>query len=144
MDMAMDYQERGALQTSTASTVSTATLDRANQVLRETRQQFIDGFKKQCDTIAALADEIVANPLSSDRAIKLLHGMAGLGGTIGFPRVSAKAGALEELLRRSPERRVDLRDGAAALDSAFTEDVAEPDLDRPSSSPDGPSMTVLL
>ena len=84
MDMAMDYQERGALQTSTASTVSTATLDRANQVLRETRQQFIDGFNKQCATIAALADEIVANPLSSDRAIKLLHGMAGLGGTIAI------------------------------------------------------------
>jgi DNA-binding response OmpR family regulator len=141
MDTRLENQHRERLR---ASAVSTATVDDASAALGETRQQFIEAFDSQCDAIAALADETVANPSSSEHAIKLLHRMAGLGGTIGFPRVSGRAGALEEALRASPGIRIELRDGVATLRSAFAQDAAEPSPDWASPRPQGSSMTVLV
>ena len=127
-----------------ACAVSTAAPDDVDRVLRETRQQFAAVFAWMCDNIAAPGDQIRTNPSSSNHAIKLLHRMAGLGGTVGFPRVSAKAAELEEALRASLVGPAELRDGVAALRSAFAQDVAEPAPEMASSEPQGSSMTVLL
>jgi DNA-binding response OmpR family regulator len=127
-----------------ASAASAAAPDDVDRVLRETRQQFAGVFAWMCDTIAARGDHIRTNPSSADHPIKLLHRMAGLGGTVGFPRVSAKAAELEEALRASLVGPAELRDGVAALRSAFAQDLAEPAPELASSQPQGSSMTVLL
>lgn len=52
--------------------------------------------------------------------------MAGLGGTLGFHRVSAKAAAFEEGLRSGAMSDDALRDATAGLRAAFAADVANP------------------
>ena len=123
---------------------ATATPDDVSRVLRETRQQFVGAFAGQCDTIAAAADQSGTPSASSEHAIALLHRMAGLGGTVGFPRVSAKAAELEEALRAATVSPVELRDAVAALQGAFAQDVAEPRAETAPALPRGPALTVLL
>jgi DNA-binding response OmpR family regulator len=127
-----------------ASAVSAAAADNVDAVLHEARQQFMGAFSSQCDTIAELADQTRTNPLSSEHAITLLHRMAGLGGTLGFPRVSVKAAELEESLRASAIGPAEVGSGVTALRSAFAQDAAGPGPEWTSPEPQSSSMTVLL
>jgi two-component system, cell cycle response regulator len=139
---------------------SSAAPDDVDRVVRETRQQFVGGFAAQCERIAAAAE----SGTGAGQAIESLHRMAGLAGTIGFPRVSTKAAELENALRgsllkrdarsasllnedalgESPISGTELRDGVAALRQAFSRDVVEPVAQPASPGPGSASMTVLL
>ena len=101
-------------------------------------------FAKQCDTIAEPADQTQTDPSASRARHPQLHRMAGVGGTLGFPRVSVKAAELEDALRASPVSSVELRDGIAALHGAFSLDAAEPPPEWASPQPQGSAMTVLV
>ncbi len=118
-----------------------ADLDR---VLGEARQRFVSAFDAQCDSLAPPADQAGVKPLPLTAAVALLHRMAGLGGTIGFPRVSAKAAELEEALDTGTMTRADLGAATAALRAAFNSDVAGPGPAAPALAPAAASMTVLL
>ena len=91
----------------------------------------------------AADDQAGLTPLTED-ARKALHRMAGLGGTVGFPRVSVKAAALEGAARDTPMSRVELLEVVAGLRRAFALDMADPDAGLPSLPPAVAAMTVLL
>jgi DNA-binding response OmpR family regulator len=114
-------------------------------VLRETRQQFVTGFTAQCEDIVERADQQSADPDSARAVTQWLHRVAGLGGTIGFPRVSAKAAELEDAIRDSALSPQQVRDGIAALRSAFAADVAAPVMPTTGGSVAvGPALTVMI
>jgi DNA-binding response OmpR family regulator len=113
-------------------------------VLRETRQQFVSSFTGQCEDLVERADRLLTNPESAKDVAGWLHRIAGLGGTVGFPRVSTKAAELEDAVRDcalDPQR---LRDGIAALRSAFAEDVAGPLVPTAALTAAGPALTVMV
>ncbi|MEO8259877.1 MAG: response regulator [Acidobacteriota bacterium] len=112
-------------------------------VLRDARQRFAEEFASQCERLAPPADQAGIAPLPED-AMKVLHRMAGLGGTVGFPRVSVKAAELEDAGRSTPMGRVELLHAVAALRLAFASDIADPGAGLPSSPPAVAAMTVLL
>jgi DNA-binding response OmpR family regulator len=115
-----------------------------SRVMHDARTKFVEGFPQQCASLAALAQ---APPQSAaiDAAVAALHRMAGLGGTIGFARVSERAAELENALRgpAQPLERVgELVDG---LRRAFEEDrslPAAPPHETP--KPLGVPLTVML
>lgn len=123
---------------------SAGAADLGNEALREARGQFMRTFASQCAAIAEPPAQTENSPSSSAHAIELLHRMAGLGGTIGFSRVSARAAELEETLRTSAVSRAELHDGIAALQSAFAEDAAEPAPVWAEPQILGASLTVLV
>ena len=89
--------ETDAVQAGTIGAAAPATAD-IGRVLEETRTQFVNAFSGQCDTIAHAAGA-AADSTGSALAINVLHRMAGLAGTIGFPQVSTRAAELEDGLR---------------------------------------------
>ena len=95
------------------------------RVLEETRAQFVNAFSSQCDTIAQVAGA-AADSAWSALAINVLHRMAGLAGTIGFPQVSTRAAELEDGLRASALDADQVRAGVADLRAAFADDNAQP------------------
>ena len=108
----------------TIGAAAPATSDIA-RVLQETRTQFVNAFSGQCDTIAHAAGA-AADSTASALAINVLHRMAGLAGTIGFPQVSTRAAELEDGLRASALDADQLRAGVADLQAAFAQDNAQP------------------
>ena len=100
--------------------------DDVDAVMRGTRQQFASRFAAECATLATLPDDPAANPAAVSDALRTLHRLAGLGGTLGFPRVSVKAAALEDAVRRSALTPVELRRGVEALHEAFAQDAEQP------------------
>jgi DNA-binding response OmpR family regulator len=104
----------------------TAVAEDPEVVLRESRQAFVTTFASQCDRIAARAEAGADGSASTEEAIAWLHRMAGLGGTLGFGQVSAKAAELETALRAATLPPADLHRGLAAMRSAFAADVAAP------------------
>jgi len=112
-------------------------------VLRDARQRFAEEFAGQCERLAPAADQAGIAPLAED-AMKALHRMAGLGGTVGFPRVSVKAAALEGAARNTPMSRVEWLEAVAGLRRAFALDMADADAGLPSLPPAVAAMTVLL
>jgi DNA-binding response OmpR family regulator len=113
-------------------------------VLRESRQQFVSTFASQCDGILTRADQLVAAPDSGADAIGWLHRIAGLGGTVGFPTVSTKAAELEDAFRAGALTAQQLRDGIAAMRTAFTEDVTGPVIPAAAPLSHGPTLTVMV
>jgi two-component system cell cycle response regulator len=92
-------------------------------VLRETRQRFIAGFQAQCAEITALT-RASTDSSEGDAAIRLLHRMAGLAGTVGLARVSAEAQRLEhDFAASAPPPAIDA--GIGRLRRAFTDDIGE-------------------
>jgi HPt (histidine-containing phosphotransfer) domain-containing protein len=63
----------------------------------------------------------LAGATTNDMLIRTVHGLAGAGGTFGFPEVSRKAGELETLMidrsSTEPERRRALDSLIATLES---------------------------
>ena len=123
---------------------ATAAGDLARVVLTA-RQDFVADFPGHCATLADFARDASPGADAQAEAVKLLHRLAGLGGTVGFDRVSVKAAAIEETLRRETAPSESL---AAALDElrqAFDADNAEPR--RPAAVAPGTgdlSLNVLL
>ena len=109
-----------------ASRVSSPTLQRG---LDETRQRFGATFPAQCDSIRRLVDRAVAlgrpGPFGALRQI--IHRLTGLAGTIGFPKISARASELQALVVGAGSRPLDPVLARAAVDAirdALAEDLA--------------------
>ncbi len=104
---------------------SVAATEEIGRVLLDTRQQFVSAFSSHCDTITQAAG---SGPESNAAglAINVLHRMAGLAGTIGYPQVSVKAAEIEDGLRGHTLDADALRRGVTGLQDAFTADAAQP------------------
>jgi two-component system, cell cycle response regulator len=109
--------------------------DDVDAVMSGTRQQFASRFAAECAMLATLPEDPAANPAAVSHALRTLHRLAGLGGTLGFPRVSVKAAALEDAVRRSALSPNELRRGVEALHEAFAQDAEQ-------SAPAPPSVDV--
>lgn len=115
------------------------------RVMLEARKGFSSAFAGECGALAALAAQDFDDAVTIDHAIKRLHRMAGLGGTVGFPRVSAKAAELEEALRLASLSPSQLRAGLGVLETLFQQDLDQ----QPPAPVSGPAqagaqLTVLL
>ena len=100
--------------------------DDLERVLLTARRDFADAFPGHCEALAAFARQTSPSDEARDEALKLAHRLAGLGGTIGFDRVSAKAAAIEEALRQRPAALDWLDASVDELQQAFDADVADP------------------
>ncbi|MEX1127279.1 MAG: response regulator [Vicinamibacterales bacterium] len=68
--------------------------------MREARSRFIAAFSLQTASIEQLIEAVAAGQAAARADLRhLIHRMAGLGGTIGFPTVSERASALEQCVR---------------------------------------------
>jgi HPt (histidine-containing phosphotransfer) domain-containing protein len=104
-------------------------LDDVDAAVAEARREFVAGFEARCDRMSSLLDHIGSGDSAAVAAelVHLLHRMAGMGGTIGFPTVSARARELEDMIRDAPEGGVnaaDAREMLAALRTAFHTDLS--------------------
>ena len=106
-------------------------LDDPEAAMRDARQRFIAAFPKRSDSIGLMLSVVATlgarGPLGPLRQI--VHRTTGLAGTLGFPGVSIKARALEEILDGVETGAFD--PGPAntlfdELEQAFTEDLANP------------------
>jgi len=93
------------------------------------RLRFEHEFAADCDRMSALLDHVArTHDRDAINAVaQILHRMGGLGGTIGFPRVSAHARELEDWMRDTPSEALDTdeaRTRLGALQRAFAEDHA--------------------
>jgi len=103
----------------------TAGQDDPEEALREVRGRFVAAFPDQCDLVAAvLTDAADRAPLEG--ALKIVHRMAGLAGTIGFPTVSLRAAELESRLSATPFDAAIARDLLAGLREAYAVDLMRP------------------
>lgn len=98
--------------------------DHLEAVLHDTREQFVAAFTAQCDDIARTGEQARTKPGPDNPAIRILHRMAGLAGTIGFPRVSVQAARLEEALEAGTVGPTELEEGLTGLRRAFAQDAA--------------------
>lgn len=105
--------------------------DDPEQILRQTRERFIDAFPGRCRSIRLLADTVatigMGGPIQALR--RIVHQLTGLAGTVGFPSVSERSADLETLIMAAPTIGVDLQAMLAALDdvrAAFDADARLP------------------
>jgi DNA-binding response OmpR family regulator len=115
-----------------------------NLLLAEARQRFTSSFADECDGLSQPIADLGANPASLLDAVTVLHRMAGVGGTFGFPRVSVKAGELEEALTTGALSRTALPDRIPGLRAAFALDVEDPLTAVPSVDDIITPLTILL
>ena len=106
--------------------LATAPIEDLSLVIRDARLRFMEAFDGHCEALAPANPETAA--VAVQEAVKLLHRMTGLGGTIGFHRLSAKAAEMEERLIAQQRHPDDMRDQVAQLRAAFAQDVANPTL----------------
>lgn len=104
--------------------------DDPETVMREARVRFIEAFPGRVRSISMLF-EIMTSPVTgSDEtshatARRLTHQMAGIAGTLGFPSVSEKASALEQLvIAATPGQPGVVADDVLRAISALTESFA--------------------
>jgi DNA-binding response OmpR family regulator len=105
--------------------------DALQQVLDQTRRRFVATFVAQCDSIRILVDKVAAfGPSGPVAALtQVTHRLSGLAGTIGFPTISTRASALEDLVDAAGRGAFDARlarDVVDAIREAFTKDLASP------------------
>jgi two-component system, NarL family, invasion response regulator UvrY len=103
--------------------------DALQQGLDRARQRFVATFVTQCDSIGDLVDKVAAlGPKGPVAALtQIAHRLSGLAGTIGFPTISARASALEDLVGGASRGVFDalrVREAVDAIRSAFAEDLA--------------------
>jgi CheY-like chemotaxis protein len=125
-----DYLFRGSLTKMQSATPSdSAAAGSVDTVLDEVRGRFVADFPLRCDEAVDLLDQAREGHGAAEARAALgsvAHRIAGLGGIIGFPRVSDIALQLETLVLLTGER--DFDDGEAfalicALRAAFAEEV---------------------
>jgi two-component system invasion response regulator UvrY len=129
---------RAARRAKTRKTANTNTRVRVSHVssrdalqrgLDETRRRFGATFPAQCDSIRGLVDKAAASgrPGPVGALQQILHRLAGLAGTIGFPKISARASELHALIGGAGSRALDpvlARAAVNAIRDAFAEDLA--------------------
>jgi two-component system cell cycle response regulator len=99
------------------------------QVLTDTRRRFVASFDAQSDSIRLLVEQVASfGPQGPVAALThLVHRLAGLAGTIGFPTVSTRASELEVLTGRAGVfEAVAARGLAEAIREAYAKDFANP------------------
>jgi DNA-binding response OmpR family regulator/HPt (histidine-containing phosphotransfer) domain-containing protein len=136
--LAPKASDRGGL---TADPAAAQDLD---AVLLDARRHFVESFPAHCDMLAELASQPSPPAEALESAIAQLHRIAGLGGTIGFPRVSAQAAELEDVLRAAAPIPDSFAASVDALRKAFDQDEAERPREAAAPQPIGASLTVLL
>ncbi len=98
--------------------------------LRQTRERFVQAFPGRCSSIALLTETIAIGQAGPVRALRhIVHQMAGLAGTIGFPGVSEVASDIEQLVIAMPTIGVDraaMATGVRLLKEAFDRDALLP------------------
>jgi DNA-binding response OmpR family regulator len=106
-------------------------LDDPEAAMRDARQRFIAAFPKRSDSIGLMLSVVatlgVRGPIGPLRQI--VHRTTGLAGTLGFPSVSIKARALEEMLEGVDAGTFDPSTANRLFDDleqAFTDDLANP------------------
>ena len=97
--------------------------------LEDTRRRFAATFPAKCDSIRGLVDKAaaLARPGPSGALQQILHRLAGLAGTIGFPKISARTSELQALVIRAGSGAFDpvlARAAVAAMRDAFAQDLA--------------------
>ena len=97
--------------------------------LDESRRRFGATFPVQCDAIRRLVDRAAAlgRPGPFGALQQIIHRLKGLAGTIGFPKISARASELQALVVGAGSRALDPVLARAAVDAirdAFAEDLA--------------------
>ena len=119
--------------------------------LRQARERFVEAFPGRCSAITVLAESIAdAGNHGPVRALRhIVHQMAGLAGTIGFPSVSEIASDVEQMVIAIPTTGVDRPAMAAtvsALKEAFDRDARLPLPDWATVSPGAAATpaTVLV
>lgn len=98
--------------------------------MRDARQRFVAAFPGLCDSITGLLDRRRTTPDAERASLKsVVHRLAGLAGTVGFPTVSRAAATLEDMLPSLSDQAMDLARAFLALQEvreAFTLDLASP------------------
>jgi HPt (histidine-containing phosphotransfer) domain-containing protein len=95
--------------------------DEVDMVVADARARFEREFSVAC----ARMNDLLTEPAATDALVHLLHRMAGLGGSIGFSRVSEQAREFEDVLRDGSPQAVDWSAARHRLDAirrAFDED----------------------
>jgi CheY-like chemotaxis protein len=105
--------------------------DDPEAAIRDARQRFLASFPKRSDSIGLLLSTVATvgarGPVAPLR--HAIHRMCGLAGTLGFPRVSARARELETLLDGLDDGTFDASRANLmfeAMEQAFTDDLANP------------------
>jgi DNA-binding response OmpR family regulator/HPt (histidine-containing phosphotransfer) domain-containing protein len=111
--------------------------DDPETVMREARARFIEAFPGRVRSISMLFETLTSesgagDAASSATARRLTHQMAGIAGTLGFPSVSEKASALEQLVIATTAAQarvaaVDVERAVAALVDSFGIDMQKPE-----------------
>jgi chemotaxis protein histidine kinase CheA len=101
--------------------------DNVDAALIRARARFAADFATGYERMAGLIEQVAhaRDERSADDLAQALHRLGGLGGTIGFPRVSACARDLEDFVRDTPIARFDPAEARRRLDavrSAFEEE----------------------
>src|SRR5687767_15362566 len=99
------------------------------QILTDTRRRFVASFDAQSDSIRLLVEQVASfGPQGPVAALShLVHRLAGLAGTIGFPTVSTRASELEVLIGRAGVfDAITARGLAEGIHEAYAKDFASP------------------
>jgi len=122
--------------------------DGADYVLREARQRFIASFPNRCDAIALLIKAIATNgPKGSAESLReIVHQVAGMAGTVGFPNLSERASELELLAAQSEKGfNVQVARGVLeALRETFSREIATPPAWAVSPPPSATALARIL
>ena len=108
-----------------------ATPDSADMLsfMRGARQKFIVGFQATFESIERLLPRSETDPFSARSEVHgVVHRLAGLAGSMGFPGVSEHAAVLESILDDSPYqgRVAAARHALEAIRQAYTADLTTP------------------
>jgi DNA-binding response OmpR family regulator/HPt (histidine-containing phosphotransfer) domain-containing protein len=97
-------------------------------LMREARQKFIVRFQAHFETMQQLLLRNHDSQATDEELRGLVHRLAGLAGTMGFPTVSERASALEAILEeRADSRRLPAaRQALESIRDAFTSDLTAP------------------
>ena len=110
--------------------MTTFDADDPDAVLRDAREQFIDDFPSRCASMLELSAAVLHDGDTASKAAlqTLVHKMAGVGGMLGFPRVSNRSFDLERLILRLPGDvdMPDIEEAVEALRNAFETDLESP------------------
>ena len=103
-------------------------LDEIDAAVADARREFVAGFERQCEQMTTLIDTAATGsaPAASELG-HVLHRIAGLAGTIGFPTVTTRAREFEDHVRDTPARAFDAETGRqmlVALRAAFRADLS--------------------
>jgi len=127
---------------------STPTLEALDMIafMRGARQKFIVGFQARFETFERLLAQGETDPSAEQELQQLVHRLAGLAGSMGFPTVSDRASALDDMLADpSQHGRLQATRGLALIREAYTADLmSPPDWSSVAQPRESTGLTVLV